>query len=55
MIIHVFQGMVRACVHKHMMDTTADDWSLQYVLTNASIMGVNGNVTLLRHVGDIIQ
>lgn len=45
----------RVHMHKHMMDKTPDDWSLQYVLTNAFIMGANGNVTLLGHIGDIIQ
>lgn len=42
-------------MHKHMMDKTRDDWSLQQVLTNAFIMDSNGNLTLLGHIGDVIQ
>ncbi len=55
-------GFIYMCVcvcmcvqHPHMMDKTPDDWSLQYVLTNAFIIGANGNVTLPGHIGDIIQ
>ena len=43
------------CVYKHMTDTTRDGWSLRCVLTNAFIMGPNGNLTLPGQIGQIIQ